>query len=81
MQTLKREVVRAHESDMEHGEEYKTFLIQAIYKCAVKYADVADSIVLVLLDFLGGESGYTVLHCIKSILEQYPLSDRASCGK
>ena len=72
MQTLKREVVRAQESDMEHGEEYKTLLIQAIYKCAVKYADVADSIVLVLLDFLGGESGYTVLHCIKSILEQYP---------
>jgi coatomer subunit beta len=72
MQTLKREVVRAQESDLEHGEEYKTILIQAIHKCAVKYAEVADSIVLVLLDFLGGESGYTVLQCIKSVLEQYP---------
>ena len=72
MQTLKREVVRAQESDLEHGEEYKTLLIQAIHKCAVKYAEVADSIVLVLLDFLGGESGQTVLQCVKAILEQYP---------
>jgi coatomer subunit beta len=72
MQTLKREVVRSQESDMEHGEEYKTLLIQAIHKCALKYAEVADSIVLVLLDFLGGDSGYTVMQCVKSILEQYP---------
>lgn len=72
MQTLKREVVRTQESDMDHGEEYKTLLIQAIHKCAVKYAEIADSVVLVLLDFLGGDSGYTVMQCVKSIMEQYP---------
>lgn len=72
MATLKREVVRAQGTDMENGEEYKTSLIQAIHKCALKYAEVADSIVLVLLDFLSGESGYTVMQCVKSILEQYP---------
>jgi coatomer subunit beta len=72
MQTLKREVVRAQGTDMENGEEYKTSLIQAIHKCALKYAEVADSIVLVLLDFLNGDSGYTVMQCVKSILEQYP---------
>ena len=72
MQLLKREVVRTQESDMEHGEEYKTLLIQAIHRCATKFAEVADSVVLVLLDFLQGESGSTVLQCVKSILEQYP---------
>lgn len=72
MAVLKREVVRAQESDLEHGEEYKTLLINAIHRCATRYAEVADSVVLVLLDFLGGDGGYTVLQCVKSIVEQYP---------
>jgi coatomer subunit beta len=72
VQVLKREVVRAQESDLEHGDEYKTLLIQAIHKCATRYAEVADSVVLVLLDFLGGDGGYNVMQCVKSIVEQYP---------
>lgn len=72
MTLLKREVVRSQETEMEHGEEYKTLLIQAIHKCATRYAEVADSVVLVLLDFLAGDSGYNVIVCVKSILEQYP---------
>jgi len=72
VQVLKREVVRAQESDLEHGEEYKGLLIQAIHRCATRYAEVADSIVLVLLDFLAGDGGYNVMQCVKSIVEQYP---------
>lgn len=72
MQLLKREVIRAQETEMEHGQEYKDLLIQAIHKCATKYAEVADSVVLVLLDFLGGDGGYNVMVCVKSIIEQYP---------
>lgn len=72
MLLLKREVIRAQETDMEHSEEYKGLLIQAIHKCATRYAEVADSVVLVLLDFLSGEGGYNVLVCVKSILDQYP---------
>ena len=72
MQVLKREVVRAQESDLEHGDEYKSLLIQAIHRCATRYAEVADSVVVVLLDFLGGDGGYDVLQCVKSIVEQYP---------
>jgi coatomer subunit beta len=72
MAVLKREVVRAQETEMERGEEYKTLLIQAIHKCATRYSEVADSVVLVLLDFLAGNGGYDVIVCVKSILEQYP---------
>lgn len=72
VQVLKREVVRAQESDLEHGEEYKSLLIAAIHRCATRYAEVADSVVLVLLDFLGGDGGYDVMQCVKSIVEQYP---------
>lgn len=72
MQVLKREVVRAQESDLEYGDEYKSLLIQAIHRCAIRFAEVADSVVLVLLDFLGGDGGYDVMQCVKSIVEQYP---------
>jgi coatomer subunit beta len=72
VQVLKREVVRTQESDIEHGEEYKALLIQAIHKCATRYAEVADSVVLVLLDFLGGDGGKSVIQCVKAIVEQYP---------
>lgn len=57
---------------MDHGEEYKALLIQAIHKCAIRFAEVADSVVLVLLDFLSGDGGYNVMQCVKSIVEQYP---------
>jgi coatomer subunit beta len=69
---LKREVVRTQESDMEMGQEYKAQLIQAIHKCATRFSEVADSVVLVLLEFLSGDGGYSVMMCVKSIIEQYP---------
>lgn len=72
MLLLKREVIRAQETEMEHSEEYKNALISTIHKCATKFAEVADSVVLVLLDFLSGEGGYNVMVCVKSIVEQYP---------
>jgi coatomer subunit beta len=72
MQVLKREVVRAQESDMEKGDEYKALLIQSIHRCATRFAEVADSVVLVLLDFLAGDGGVDVMHCVKAIVEQYP---------
>lgn len=72
VQVLKREVVRTQESDIEHGEEYKALLIQSIHRCAIRFAEVADSVVLVLLDFLSGEGGYNVIQVVKAIVEQYP---------
>jgi hypothetical protein len=72
MLLLKREVIRTQEMELEHGDEYKALLIQAIHKCATRFAEVADSVVLVLLDFLSGDGGYNVLVCVKSIIEQYP---------
>jgi coatomer subunit beta len=72
IQVLKREVIRTQETELEHGEEYKTLLIQTIHKCALRFAEVADNVVLVLLDFLPGEGGYDVIQCVKSIVEQYP---------
>jgi coatomer subunit beta len=69
---LKREVVKTQENEMEQGQEYKHLLINAIHRCAMKFAEVADSVVLVLLDFVAGEAGYNIMQVTKSIVEQYP---------
>ena len=81
MQVLKREVSRAQESDLEHGDEYKSLLIDAIHRCALRFTEVADSVILVLLDFLGGDGGYDVIQCAKSIVEQYPHFRSAALRK
>lgn len=69
---LKREVVKTQETEMDQGKEYKQLLIHAIHRCAMKFAEVADSVVLVLLDFVAGEAGYNIMQVTKSIVEQYP---------
>jgi coatomer subunit beta len=81
IQVLKREVIRTQETELEHGEEYKTLLIQTIHKCALRFAEVADSVVLVLLDFLAGDGGYDVIQCVKSIVEQYQSFRSSVIGK
>jgi coatomer subunit beta len=81
IQVLKREVIRTQETELEHGEEYRTLLIQTIHKCALRFAEVADSVVLVLLDFLAGDGGYDVIQCVKSIVEQYQSFRSSVIGK
>lgn len=72
MATLKKEVIRVQDADLDFKEEYKRILIQAIHKCALKFAEVVDTVVLVLLEFLSGDGGVEVMKCVKSVMEQYP---------
>ncbi|CAM9394792.1 unnamed protein product, partial [Phaeothamnion confervicola] len=83
VQVLKREVLRTQESDMDKGTAYRTLLIQAIHTCATKFADVAESVVHVLMDFLNGEGGgaMDVVLFVRSIVEQYPSLRPAVLGK
>ncbi|CAM9527568.1 unnamed protein product, partial [Ectocarpus sp. 4 AP-2014] len=71
VQVLKREVVRTQEAGMEKGTQYRTLLIQAIHGCATKFADVAESVVGVLMDFLNGDGAMDVILFVRSIVEQY----------
>jgi len=72
MATLKKEVMRVQDADLDFKEEYKRILIQTIHKCALKFAEVVDTVVLVLLEFLSGDGGVEVMKCVKSVMEQYP---------
>ena len=73
VQVLKREVVRTRGSDMEKGSSYRTMLIQAIHQCAVKFPDIAESVVHVLMDFLNTDGAMDVIVFVRAIVEQYPI--------
>jgi coatomer subunit beta len=72
VQVLKREVVRTRGSDLEKGGAYRTMLIQSIHQCAVKFPDIADSVVHILMDFLNTDGAMDVIVFVRAIIEQYP---------
>uniref|UniRef100_A0A7S2YIL5 Coatomer subunit beta n=1 Tax=Entomoneis paludosa TaxID=265537 RepID=A0A7S2YIL5_9STRA len=71
---LKREVQKTISDDLqqEKGGEYRNMLIRTIHGCAVRFPQVAESVVHVLTDFLGTDSGMQVIIFVRAIVEQYP---------
>lgn len=51
--TLKKEVVKTQSGEHEKNGEYRQMLIQAIHSCAIKFPEVASTVVHLLMDFLG----------------------------
>ncbi|KAL6516152.1 hypothetical protein OROGR_019457 [Orobanche gracilis] len=49
---LKKEVMKTQSGYLEKNDEYRQMLIQAIHSCAVKFAEVASTVVHLLMDFL-----------------------------
>lgn len=74
--TLKREVTKtASEQDNNveaKGSVYRNMLIRAIHSCAVRFPNVADSVVHTLMDFLSSDGGMQVVIFVRGIVEQYP---------
>lgn len=69
---LKSEVVRSATDTDELGKGYREMLIQSIHSLAVRYPDVADTVVLLLLDYLNGDSGVSILVLVKEMLLRHP---------
>ena len=70
---LKKEVQKTNdESEGENAIKYRGLLIQAIHTCAVKFPDVADSVVHMLMDFLSVDGALDVIRFVKEIVEKYP---------
>lgn len=73
--TLKKEVVKTQSGEHEKNGEYRQMLIQAIHTCAVKFPDVASTVVHVLMDFLGDSnvaSAVDVAVFVREIIETNP---------
>jgi len=72
---LKREVQKTIGEDTaneDKGSNYRNMLIRTIHGCAVRFPQVAESVVHTLMDFLSTDSGMQVIIFVRAIVEQYP---------
>eukprot|EP00887_Chlorella_sp_A99_P002075 scaffold21.g2075.t1 len=72
---LKKEAVKTQNKDLEKGAEYRQLLVGAIHQCAVRYPDVAASVLHLLMDFLSDPntaSALDVVFFIREIMETNP---------
>ncbi|XP_009781478.1 coatomer subunit beta-1 [Nicotiana sylvestris] len=73
--TLKKEVVKTQSGELEKNGEYRQMLIQAIHSCAIKFPEVASTVVHLLMDFLGDNnvaSAIDVVVFVREIIETNP---------
>ncbi|KAE8682533.1 Coatomer subunit beta-1 [Hibiscus syriacus] len=72
---LKKEVVKTQSGELEKNGEYRQMLIQAIHSCAIKFPEVASTVVHLLMDFLGDSnvaSAIDVVIFVREIIETNP---------
>ncbi|TYZ61801.1 hypothetical protein PybrP1_004799 [[Pythium] brassicae (nom. inval.)] len=69
---LKREVVKTQDKSLEKSGEYRHLLIQAIHACAVKFPDVANHVVHLLMEFLNSDGAMDVILFVRAMCESYP---------
>ncbi|XP_077222876.1 coatomer subunit beta-1-like [Tasmannia lanceolata] len=73
--TLKKEVVKTQSAELEKNGEYRQMLVQAIHSCAIKFPEVASTVVHLLMDFLGDNnvaSALDVVLFVREIIETNP---------
>ncbi|KAK9833410.1 hypothetical protein WJX81_002667 [Elliptochloris bilobata] len=72
---LKKEIMKTQSKELEKGAEYRQMLVQAIHSCAVRFPDVAASVVHLLMDFLGDLNiapALDVVFFVREIMETNP---------
>eukprot|EP01018_Ginkgo_biloba_P040144 Gb_03760 [translate_table: standard] len=73
--TLKKEVVKTQSRELEKNGEYRQMLVQAIHTCAIKFPEVASTVVHLLMDFLGDSnlaSAMDVVLFVREIIQTNP---------
>jgi len=71
---LKKEINKTQSKEFDKAGEYRQMLIQAIHSCAIKFPDIAASVVHLLMDFLGDSntgSAVDVVQFVKEVVERY----------
>ncbi|KDQ63005.1 hypothetical protein JAAARDRAFT_168400 [Jaapia argillacea MUCL 33604] len=72
---FKKQLQRTQEADFEKNSEYRQLLIQSIHVCAIKFSEVAASVVHALMDFLGDSnnpSALDVVAFVREVVEKFP---------
>lgn len=72
---LKKELSKTVDQDYEKNAEYRSLLIHTIHQCAIKFSEVAASVVELLMDFIAdfnNVSAVDVINFVKEVVEKFP---------
>lgn len=72
---LKKELSKTVDEQYEKNTEYRQLLIQSIHQCAIKFSEIAESVVDVLMDFVAdfnNSSAVDVISFVKEVVEKFP---------
>ncbi|KIM38155.1 hypothetical protein M413DRAFT_447920 [Hebeloma cylindrosporum] len=81
---LKKQLQKTQEADFEKAPEYRQLLIQSIHVTAVKFSEVAASVVHALMEFLGDSnnpSALDVVAFVREVVEKFPHLRATICEK
>jgi len=67
--------VKTQSKELEKTGEYRQMLVQAIHACAIKFPDVAGSVVHLLMDFLGDQNVASALDVVFFVRESRSSTD------
>lgn len=72
---LKKELSKTVDQEYEKNAEYRSLLIHSIHQCAIKFSEVASSVVELLMDFIAdfnNASAVDVINFVKEVVEKFP---------
>ncbi|KAI0160868.1 Coatomer, beta subunit [Hypoxylon sp. FL1284] len=72
---LKKELSKTVDQEYEKNAEYRQLLIHSIHQCAIKFSEVAASVVDLLMDFIAdfsNTSAVDVITFVKEVVEKFP---------
>ena len=72
---LKKELARTVNEQYEKNAEYRQLLIQTIHQCAIRFSEIAASVVEVPMDFIAdfnNSSAVDVISFVKEVVEKFP---------
>ncbi|KAK3725090.1 coatomer subunit beta [Vermiconidia calcicola] len=72
---LKKELAKTVDEQYEKNNEYRSLLIHSIHQCAIKFSEIAQSVVGLLMDFIAdfnNASAVDVISFVKEIVERFP---------
>ena len=72
---LKKELAKTGDEQYEKNTEYRQLLIQSIHQCAIRFSEIAASVVDVLMDFIvefNNSAAVDVISFVKEVVEKFP---------
>lgn len=77
---LKKELAKTVDEQYEKNNEYRSLLIHSIHQCAIKFSEIAQSVVGLLMDFISdfnNASAIDVISFVKEVVERFPKLRRS----